>query len=93
VFVARGPAIRRAQNSGPLSLIDVAPTVLYTLDLAIPSDLEGRIATEIFVPEHLSLHAAKSGQPTEHAVASDVAAPRRQEAEIIERMKALGYLE
>jgi len=94
VFVARGPGIRRGETIAPLSLIDVAPTVLYTLGLAIPDDLEGRIATESFTAAHLRRHQPKSARRTEYAVAgAAMATPAGQTEEILERMKALGYLE
>ena len=95
VFIARGPGIRQSCAASPLSLIDVAPTVLYTLGLDIPADLEGRVATDIFTPEHLFANAATVGLPGDHAsvAAGMPELSGEQTAEILERLRALGYVE
>ncbi len=41
LFVAAGPAIPRQDTLGKRSIVDIAPTVLAALGLAIPSDIEG----------------------------------------------------
>jgi predicted AlkP superfamily phosphohydrolase/phosphomutase len=93
VFVAHGRSIRRGRITAPLRLIDVAPTVLHSLGLQIPSDLEGRTAMETFTPDYLAANPARAGGTSEPALVAAGAASADQDAEIIERMKALGYLE
>lgn len=53
---ARGPNLRAGEAFGKGSLIDVAPTALYALDLPIASDMDGRILTEAFSPRYIARH-------------------------------------
>jgi predicted AlkP superfamily phosphohydrolase/phosphomutase len=93
VFVARGPGIRAGGAVQPLRLVDVMPTALYTAGLAIPSDVDGRIVTEMFDPEYMHVNSPKVGGATGPAPVAVAAAPAPQDADILARMKALGYLE
>jgi predicted AlkP superfamily phosphohydrolase/phosphomutase len=95
VFVARGPNIRPGRLAEPLQLVDVMPTALYATGLAIPPDLDGRVVTEMFQPEHLHFHRVKVARAFEFAPAAAAAgaAPSGQDADVLARMKALGYLE
>jgi arylsulfatase A-like enzyme len=95
VFIACGPGIRAGASHAPLSILDVAPTLLYSLGLPIPSDLEGQVPVGIFDTSYLRTDPPRKGAPT-HATlyVPDENAPanRERDAEIIERLKALGYL-
>lgn len=53
VFIAGGEGIQAGLSLPPLSIMDVAPALLYSLDLPIPEDLEGRLASEIFEPSFI----------------------------------------
>lgn len=48
VFVAAGPAIRRGEPVFGASLLDVTPTLLTLLGLAVGADMDGRVLTPIF---------------------------------------------
>src|SRR5574341_1014690 len=50
VFVIGGPGVRQGATLHELSILDVAPTLLYSLGLPIPEDLEGHVPLEIFEP-------------------------------------------
>ena len=51
VFIAMGPTIKKGlQFCGlPISVYDIAPTILQLYGIARPSDMQGRVASEIFV--------------------------------------------
>lgn len=98
IFMASGPGIRRGENIAPLKIIDMAATLLYSLGLEIPEDMEGRVPTEVFEPSWLEAHPASFGAHTRSPVstgAQDEADGRdvSEDALIFERLKALGYLE
>ena len=91
VAVLSGPAVAAGASLAG-ELVDVAPTLLYLLGHAIPSDLEGRVLFEAFRPELLD------ERPTEY----DDTAPAEFEseraeledaAEVERRLRGLGYLE
>ncbi len=54
---ARGPQIRRGHSFGGGSIADVVPTALYALGMPVARDLDGKIWTGIFTPQHTGLHA------------------------------------
>jgi predicted AlkP superfamily phosphohydrolase/phosphomutase len=97
IFMARGPRIRQGLSLPALSITDVAPTLLYSLGLPIPSDLEGRPAAQIFEAASLQHHPIRVGGPTyvPEAFPQGRELPEDQEgeAQVLERLKNLGYVE
>jgi hypothetical protein len=64
------------------------------MGLEIPADLQGRVIEELYTPEHLATHDRTLGGTTEAGEAVPVpAGVPDEDTEIIEKMKALGYLE
>jgi predicted AlkP superfamily phosphohydrolase/phosphomutase len=93
VFVARGPGVRPGTSIAPVRLVDVMPTALYGAGLAIPEDIEGRVITEIFDMDYLRQRAVRRIGDLERVPVAAMATSAAQDAEILARMKALGYLE
>jgi predicted AlkP superfamily phosphohydrolase/phosphomutase len=98
IFLARGPGIEQGVTLPPLSIVDVTPTLLHSLGLAIPSDFEGQFPTGLFTSSWLQEHACRMGEPTRpldaHAFqAGEPVYEAEEEAQILRRLKALGYLE
>jgi predicted AlkP superfamily phosphohydrolase/phosphomutase len=107
ILIARGPGIRRGAEAQPVHLKDVAPTTLYMMDLEIPSDLEGTVMRELFTPEFLASRSRKEtgaaavNGTAAHNLQNEPADDRaidgpnasEEDLEILEKMKALGYLE
>lgn len=58
MFAARGPGIKRGIRTGELSILDVAPMLLYSLGVAVPSELEGRVPLEIYDVAFRAKHRA-----------------------------------
>ncbi len=99
VFIAAGPGIRAGERLRELSILDVAPTLLYALDVAIPQDMTGHLATAAFEPEALRARpprsrASESASAAEPAgVDLDLELDAEEEQTIVNRLKALGYVE
>ena len=99
----RGIAQAAPENSNPTPrLIDVAPTVLHSLGLAVPETMQGRVLTELlltasavrFQPAaRLSAHAEGSPKSAASVGSSDQAALNDAETlDLQERLRGLGYL-
>ncbi len=94
VFIAAGPQIRHARIE-PLSLYEIAPTVLYLMGLSPPTSMPGRIATEIVKKSRLAHQkpvtstAALPNAPAVHGQRHD--APHSEEE--MERLRSLGYID
>ncbi|HEY2154992.1 MAG TPA: alkaline phosphatase family protein [Isosphaeraceae bacterium] len=102
IFLARGPALRRGASLDDLSIVDVAPLLLHCLGVSIPDDFDGRLPASAFDPAELSRRpprysAARSD--VEHAAdapeksAADLVYDADEEAIVLKRLQALGYLE
>lgn len=98
IFIGRGPDIRGHELIHPISLLDIAPLILYLLNLPVPSYFEGRIPIEVLRPETLAARPVeRSGQggvaPVyAHAVKEGEPTPEEKEA-LIRQMKLLGYMD
>lgn len=98
IFVARGRGVRRGAVLDDLPIADVAATLLYSAGLPVPEDLEGKPAVAAFTDEHLAAHPPAQGPPTEPPEAFpaqpiDLSAEQDEEGVVLERLKALGYIE
>jgi len=109
ILIARGPGVRHQAQAEPVHLTDVAPTALYCMDLPIPTDLEGRVIEDLFTPEFLASRKPKRSVPVNQALdgasgehANNGSSSRsidgpegasEEDRDILEKMKALGYLE
>lgn len=56
VLLLLGEGVRPGTLITGARLVDVAPTLMYSLGLPVARDLDGRILTEAFAPEFLAAH-------------------------------------
>ena len=77
--------------------MDVAPLVLHRLGLPVPDDMAGRLPVEIFEAEELERRPpqrAATAPPTEPAHdPADLELDPDEQASVIQRLRALGYVE
>ncbi len=106
IFIMQGPLAKRGQVP-PVTLYDIAPTILYLLGLPVPEDMPGKVLEPVLaddfvaahpivrVPSYEGLEGARSPVATASA-ASGAAGPatgdEATEREMIAQLKALGYL-
>lgn len=95
IFAAVGPDIRRREvgRVEGARIIDVAPTVLYSLGLPIPEDMDGRPLLEIFDQVYRTAHPVRYARP--ELAGEQVPEPVYNEndaAEMERRLRGLGYV-
>lgn len=95
ILIGCGPALKDGAAIENARLIDIAPTLLHLLGVAVPEDMDGKVLTGAFQPNFLAAHPVRSG-----AAAGTLATADRQSgytdeesAKVEERLQALGYLE
>jgi predicted AlkP superfamily phosphohydrolase/phosphomutase len=98
IFLGCGPGLRTGEKVAPFSIVEMAPTLLYSLGLPIPSDMEGTPVLSAFTPAFVTAHPMRLEEPDQPRAAlphEPVPAllPAAAEAQIMERLKALGYLQ
>ena len=95
--MASGPGIREGAQVDELSIVDVAPLILHQLGLPVPDDIGGRLPAEIFRPEELERRplrrsAARSWTASDPDPA-DLELDPDEQAAVLHRLRALGYVE
>jgi predicted AlkP superfamily phosphohydrolase/phosphomutase len=96
VFLAKGPGIRHGVLAPELSILDVAPTVLYSLGLDVTADLEGEVPESIFEPgvvERQPVVRRARSSTSMHDNPRTPVLDAAQEAIIMRRLQELGYVE
>ncbi len=97
IFLAAGPGIRAGETAAELSIVDVAPLVLHRLGLGVPDDMAGRLPVEILEPEELSRRpprtVAAAPAPAPAAMPANLELQPEEQAAVMERLRALGYVE
>ena len=97
IFIARGPDIKAGVQIQPLSILDITPLLLYFLGLPIPTDLEGRVPTEILKENALKEHAveyqdfAKSFYDETQKHQDEISEEEKES--LMAQLKLLGYME
>jgi len=91
IFAIKGPAIKSG-HFDPASILDVMPTSLYLMGLAIPNDVDGQIMSEIIESNFLE------NNPTQYVSSLTIAQQGEaltdsDEKKLQERLRSLGYLQ
>ena len=97
IFMVAGPPIRAVRLENAPGLLDIAPTLLALLGLPRAQDMPGRALTEIFrhgmQPEQPQVTVASYDDIGEPLQAAGGAGASPEDAEMIARLKALGYVQ
>jgi len=93
IFLAAGPAFRPGHVEG-LSILDVMPLLLYLKGFPLAEDFDGRLPTDVLEPGLLASSPprriasyGRRGREDQHLQGSS-----KVDAEMLERLRALGYL-
>jgi predicted AlkP superfamily phosphohydrolase/phosphomutase len=92
IFVASGPALRKGHEVSVMSVLDLAPLMLYLMNLPIPEGVDGKLMKDVLD------EAGLKGRPPEYAKMKDLygAGDRDRDStedeSIRDRLKGLGYI-
>lgn len=96
IFLAAGPAIRHHSRRLRLSVLDVAPLMMYLAGQPVPNDMEGQLQRALIDPDHLerdppaTIEAARAPRLPDD---KGSAAKAGEDAETSEKLRALGYIQ
>ncbi|MEW6426944.1 MAG: alkaline phosphatase family protein [Thermodesulfobacteriota bacterium] len=94
VFIGHGPGLNRGVRLSPRSLLDITPTLLYSLGLPVPEDMEGRVMEGAFSEDQLAARPiCGTGATSATATASADPYSKEEEETIFSQLRALGYME
>jgi predicted AlkP superfamily phosphohydrolase/phosphomutase/tetratricopeptide (TPR) repeat protein len=92
IFLVTGPGVRRGVRLPPMSILDVAPTILWAMGLPVSDEMPGRPVVQAFEPDFVAARPVER-IPTYETNERETGAIAGGEDEAIqERLRALGYL-
>jgi len=92
IVVLTGEGIAGGVKLEGANIIDLAPTILYTMGVPIPSDMDGRVLTEAFDPEFRSRVEVQYSDELSQRPTGEGEYSADDEEEIRERLRGLGYV-
>ena len=92
VLIASGPQVKPECRVEGARIVDVAPTILYTLGEPIPSDMDGRLLRDLVCEPYLSANAVHFAQPDSAHSGDSTDYTDDENEDVIERLKSLGYI-
>lgn len=92
VLIARGEGVRPGCRIEGATIYDVTPTLLYLLDQSVPEDMDGRVLAEMISDEFLSANPITRAASGDVDQSSEVEFTPEENADVLERLKQLGYI-
>jgi predicted AlkP superfamily phosphohydrolase/phosphomutase len=96
ILIAAGPGIAADHTRELVQIVDVTPSLLYSLGLPVPADFEGHVPPHLFTPDAITARPVSIGEPTKpvdrHGSSSEPVASDAEREKIMEQLQALGYL-
>jgi predicted AlkP superfamily phosphohydrolase/phosphomutase len=92
VMIARGHAIKPGANLEGARIYDMAPTLLYLMDQGVPDDMDGRVLGEAISEDHLNANPVRRSAQGESERPGEMEYSPEENADVIERLKGLGYI-
>ena len=88
----RGPGVAAGTVLPEASLLDLAPTILHYMGLAVPSYMDGRVLTEAFTPDFNAANPVRVEEVDLTGGAGDGGVSAEEEALVMEKLRDLGYV-
>jgi len=94
IMMAEGPFIAKARSTSKAHIMDLVPTILYLMDLPVPSDMDGNVLTQIFQESFVrnNPHRHRTVGKGKNLVVEETYTDK-EEKKIEKRLKKLGYLD
>lgn len=96
LFLAYGPAVARGREIAGAHVVDIAPTAYHLLGLPTPADTDGQVLDAALDSHFMDAHPVtrderEAGLPD--TTTEEAAWSAEEEAEILERLRHLGYVD
>jgi predicted AlkP superfamily phosphohydrolase/phosphomutase len=92
LLIARGPQILPDTAISGASIWDLAPTILHLMGAEIPRDMDGRVLASMLAEFHPDQVRFSGDDQSSSMPDADTVFSPDQEADIVERLRGLGYL-
>jgi predicted AlkP superfamily phosphohydrolase/phosphomutase len=92
IFLAYGENIRPGVSVEKAQITDLAPTILYTMGLPVPTHMDGRVLREIFQDSFQPAPVQAEGQWQDTAVANGQTMTANEKEMLTRLLRDLGYV-
>lgn len=92
IFVAAGGPVSPFKELGTISILDVAPTVLYALGCPIPRQMDGQVQEQLFGDQYTLRNPPRWEESHSIDQGEGTGMTAEEEALIAEQLRGLGYL-
>lgn len=96
ILIMKGNEIREGKEIPPCEIIDLAPTILHLMDMAVPSDMDGKVIEDAFDPSYFQRHPIQYREPRKGEIdykILDAGTASEDKQEIVDLLKGLGYID
>lgn len=97
IFIASGQDIRKDQWIDPISLVDIAPTILHIMKVKIPHDMDGKVLLPLFKEGSDPASREIDISPIQvHSQLKEYSQPKKSsedDEKVLRRLRDLGYIE
>jgi len=90
-ILLNGPEVRKEREVSDVRIVDIAPTILYLMNVPIPEDMDGRPILEAFEENYIKSHQVEYTRYIPKATQKHERLNGELEEEIKRRLKSLGY--
>jgi predicted AlkP superfamily phosphohydrolase/phosphomutase len=91
IFIIKGDVVSQGKEIPPARIYDIAPTILYILNLPIPYDMDGKVITSVFKDDYVQKGPAQFIEAEDQERSEKTYTPSEEE-EIAKRLRNLGYI-
>ncbi len=93
IFISKGQHIVK-NGRVDAEIIDLAPTILYSLGVPIPKNMDGKVLTQIFTPQYTQKNSIEYEDTDSSTSAKDFRKGYSDEEyqQIEERLRSIGYI-
>jgi predicted AlkP superfamily phosphohydrolase/phosphomutase len=92
IFLGAGPSFRQGGTGGRVSIMDVAPTVLYLLGLGVPRQMDGKVMLDAIAEERLIEYPVEYVDAELLGRTEGAALTARDSEDIKRRLEGIGYI-
>lgn len=93
VFVAAGPDIDPKANLAGIRIHDITPTVLYGMGLPVAQDFNGKAHEQLYTASFRAAHPKQSIASYGKAGSGQATQSKQTDEEMLEQLRALGYIQ
>jgi predicted AlkP superfamily phosphohydrolase/phosphomutase len=95
IYIARGYPVKKDFIQNAANVVDIAPTILYLMNLPVPDDMDGKVLVDSIDDDYLCTHPVETIRSVQDDwVPDEEKAYTEQDAkEVRDRLRGLGYLE